>query len=107
MSNLVPIRNGIAVFMTISKSANNRSVQALSALTLLKPCACGYHSLTEFSVDFRDKSNMNRMATASLKTNGNIMLTNSRPEKVIVVRVIEIVFSMKFRPETTNHEHVA
>ncbi|KAG5220292.1 hypothetical protein IMY05_C4628000900 [Salix suchowensis] len=45
--------------------------------TLLKPRACRYHSLTEFSVDFRERSNMKRMATASLHTNGN-MLTNSR-----------------------------
>ena len=47
---------------------------------------------------------MKRMATASLQTRGN-MLTNSRwppkshIEKVIVVRLTEIVFSMKLTPD--------
>ena len=45
--------------------------------TLLNPLACRYHSLIELSVDFRLKSNINNMATASLQTKGNI-LTNSR-----------------------------
>lgn len=45
--------------------------------TLLKPLACLYHSLMEFRVDLRDKSNIKSSATASLQTNGNI-LTNSR-----------------------------
>lgn len=93
-------------------------------LTLLKPLACLYHSFTEFNVDFLDRSNMNRMATASLQTSGN-MLTNSRwpsfgiltqqsrhlpditrdkppksqIENVIVVRRTDIVFSMKLTPE--------
>jgi hypothetical protein len=72
-------------------------------LTLLKPLACLYHSLTEFNVLFRDKSNMNKIATASLHTSGN-MFTNSRwppkshIENVMVVRRTEIVFSMKLTP---------
>ena len=45
--------------------------------TLLNPRACLYHSFTEFSVDLRERSNMNRMATASLHTRGS-MFTNSR-----------------------------
>lgn len=45
--------------------------------TLLKPRACRYHSLMLLSVDFRDRSNINSSATASLHTNGNIE-TNSR-----------------------------
>jgi hypothetical protein len=45
--------------------------------TLLKPLACRYHSLTLFNVDLRDRSNINKIATASLHTKGNIF-TNSR-----------------------------
>ena len=45
--------------------------------TLLKPLACRYHSFTELSVDFRERSNINSIATASLHTSGS-MLTNSR-----------------------------
>jgi hypothetical protein len=71
--------------------------------TLLNPRAWRYHSFTEFSVDFRERSNMNRIATASLQTSGS-MLTNSRwppkshIENVMVVRRTEIVFSMKLTP---------
>lgn len=71
--------------------------------TLLNPRAWRYHSFTEFSVDFRERSNMNRIATASLQTSGSI-LTNSRwppkshIENVMVVRRTEIVFSMKLTP---------
>lgn len=45
--------------------------------TLLKPRLCRYQSLIELSVLFRVRSNMNRMATASLETSGSIE-TNSR-----------------------------
>ncbi len=82
-SYLVPTKNGIAV--------------------LLKPRPWRYHSLIELSVLFRVKSNMNRMATASLHTNGS-MFTNSRwppksqMENVISVLRIEMVFSMKLTP---------
>src|SRR6266700_3432507 len=71
--------------------------------TLLNPRACRYHSFTELSVDLRDRSNMNKMATASLQTSGS-MFTNSRcpprsqMENVIVVRRTEIVFSIKLTP---------
>jgi len=83
VSNLVPIRKGIAV--------------------LLNPRAWRYHSLTELSVDFRDRSNMKSIATASLQTRGS-MFTNSlwpprsHIENVIVVRRTEMVFSMKLSP---------
>ena len=79
------------------------STQRTIEQTLLNPRACRYHSLTEFNVDFRDRSNMKRIATASLHTSGS-MFTNSRCpprsqiEKVIVVRRTVIVFSMKFTP---------
>ena len=85
-SYLVPTRNGIAV--------------------LLKPLPWRYHSLMEFSVLFRVKSNMNKIATASLQTSGSIF-TNSRwpprsqMENVISVFRIEMVFSMKFTPRDT------
>jgi hypothetical protein len=45
--------------------------------TLLKPLVCLYHSRMLFNVDFRVKSNMKRIATASLETSGSID-TNSR-----------------------------
>ena len=83
------------------------SASMKTTLTLLKPLACLYHSLTEFNVLFLDKSNMNKMATASLQTSGN-MFTNSRCppksqiEKVIVVRRTEIVFSIKLTPVWVN-----
>lgn len=48
-----------------------------SRQTLLNPLACLYHSLILFKVDLRVRSNMNRIATASLDTRGNIE-TNSR-----------------------------
>lgn len=70
---------------------------------LLNPRPCRYHSLILFSVLFRVKSNMNKMATASLQTSGN-MLTNSlcppksQMENVISVLRIEIVFSIKLTP---------
>lgn len=51
-SYFVPINTGIAV--------------------LLNPRAWRYHSLTLFRVDFRVRSNMNRIATASLDTRGSI-----------------------------------
>jgi hypothetical protein len=72
--------------------------------TLLKPRACLYHSFTEFNVDFRDKSNMKRIATASLHTRGS-MFTNSlcpprsHIENVMVVLLTDMVFSMKFTPD--------
>jgi hypothetical protein len=83
--------------------ASLHETRILELLTLLKPLACLYHSLTEFNVLFLDKSNMNRIATASLHTNGS-MFTNSRwppkshIEKVMVVRRTEIVFSIKLTP---------
>lgn len=43
----------------------------------MNPLACLYHSFTEFKVLFLVKSNMNKMATASLLTSGS-MDTNSR-----------------------------
>lgn len=46
-------------------------------LTLLNPLVCLYHSRILFSVDFLVRSNMKRMATASLDTSGSIE-TNSR-----------------------------
>lgn len=70
---------------------------------LLKPRPCLYHSLMEFRVLFRVRSNMNKMATASLQTRGS-MLTNSRwpprsqIEKVISVLRIDMVFSIKLTP---------
>lgn len=44
--------------------------------TLFSPRACLYHSLMLLRVDLRVRSNVKRMATASLHTRGN-MLTNS------------------------------
>ena len=41
--------------------------------TLLNPRACRYHSLIELSVDLRERSNMKRIATASLQTSGSIL----------------------------------
>ena len=80
-----------------------------SKRTLLNPRAWRYHSLTELSVDFRERSNMNRIATASLQTSGS-MFTNSRcpprsqMENVMVVRRTEIVFSMKLTPDNDCKE---
>jgi hypothetical protein len=51
--------------------------EQLAGRTLLNPLACLYHSFILFRVDFLVRSNMNRMATASFDTRGN-MLTNSR-----------------------------
>lgn len=49
--------------------------------TLLNPLLCLNHSLIELSVLLRVRSNMNRIAIASLHTSGSID-TNSRwPEK--------------------------
>ena len=71
---------------------------------LLKPRPCLYHSLIEFSVLLRVKSNMKRIATASLQTRGSILTNSLWPprsqiEKVISVFRIEMVFSMKFTPD--------
>jgi hypothetical protein len=85
----------------------NRSNTTVNMLTLLKPLACRYHSLILLSVDFRERSNMNKIATASLQTSGNI-LTNSRwpprshIENVISVFRMEIVFSMKLKTNMSN-----
>lgn len=38
----------------------------------LSPRACRYHSLTEVRVDFRERSNIKKIADASLHTKGNI-----------------------------------
>jgi hypothetical protein len=43
------------------------------ARTLLKPLAWRYHSLMELRVDLRERSNMKRMATASLHTKGSML----------------------------------
>ena len=43
-----------------------------SYYTLLINRACRYHSRTDDSVDFRDKSNINKSAMASLQTKGNM-----------------------------------
>ncbi len=82
-SYFVPTRNGIAV--------------------LLKPRPCRYHSLIELRVLFLVRSNMNRMATASLQTNGSILTNSLCPprsqiENVISVFRIDMVFSMKLTP---------
>jgi len=105
-SNFVPIRNGMAVWTRrVSQKIifTFLHVRSTRMLTLLKPRACRYHSFTEFKVDFRERSNINRIATASLHTRGS-MLTNSRwppksqMENVMVVRRTEIVFSIKLTP---------
>ena len=71
VSYFVPTKNGMAVYII-----------NIPSFTLLNPLACRYHSLMEFKVLFRDKSNMNSIATASLQTKGSI-LTNSRcPVKI-------------------------
>lgn len=81
----------------------NNPCHVRKKFTLLNPRACRYHSFTELRVDLRDRSNMNKMATASLQTSGS-MFTNSRcpprsqMENVIVVRRTEIVFSIKLTP---------
>ena len=82
-SYLVPTRNGIAV--------------------LLNPRACLYQSLIEFNVDFRERSNMNKTATASVATSGSMLVNSASPpksqmEKVISVFLMLIVRSMKFTP---------
>ena len=82
-SYLVPTRKGMAV--------------------LLNPRPCLYHSLMEFRVLFLVRSNMKRMATASLQTRGSILTNSLWPpksqiEKVISVFRIDIVFSIKFTP---------
>jgi hypothetical protein len=93
-SNFVPTKNGIAVYISLRSTGH----------TLLNPLACRYHSLMELRVDFRLKSNMNNIATASLHTRGNIF-TNSRwppkshIENVISVFRILIVFSIKLTPD--------
>jgi hypothetical protein len=48
----------------------------IGTAVLLNPLACRYHSLTLLRVAMRDRSNMKRIAAASLQTSGN-MLTNS------------------------------
>jgi len=64
----------------------------------------GARTLTLLRVAFLERSNMKRMATASLQTSGS-MLTNSfwpprsQMEKVISVLRMEMVFSMKFTPK--------
>ena len=45
--------------------------------TLLNPRACRYHSLIELSVDLRERSNIKRIATASLQTSGSILTCTS------------------------------
>ena len=118
-SNLVPMRKGIAVCTIIRegekeinrvfrifffyKKKNSPGSKKKLCPTLLNPLAWRYHSFTEFRVDFRERSNMKRIATASLHTRGSIF-TNSRwpprsqIENVIVVRRTEIVFSIKLTP---------
>jgi hypothetical protein len=73
VSYFVPMRTGIAVWCDCQRDLMSRSLRH----TLLKPLACLYHSFTLFRVAFRVKSNMKRMATASLDTSGS-METNSR-----------------------------
>jgi len=84
-SYFVPTKNGIAVcpnkvssqLLPLSTFRRLARQTLVDRHTLLNPLACLYHSLIELRVDFRDKSNMNRIATASLHTSGS-MLTNSR-----------------------------
>ena len=72
-------------------------------LTLFSPLAWRYHSFMLMRVDFRDRSNMKNMVTASLQTRGN-MLRNSRcPPRSHILNVISVfrrimVFSIKFTP---------
>src|SRR5260221_136341 len=71
--------------------------------TLLKPRAWRYHSFTEFKVDLRVKSNMNKMATASLQTKGDMFTASLCPptsqiENVIVVLRLVMVCSVKLTP---------
>jgi len=50
----------------------------ISLRALLNPRAWRYHSLTEFSVDFLERSNINNMAAASLHTRGSILMNSVR-----------------------------
>lgn len=79
MSYFVPIRTGIAVCESAMTEDATGSLHhpSTTTLTLLNPLACLYHSFTEFKVLFLVKSNMNKIATASLLTRGSID-TNSR-----------------------------
>ena len=59
--------------------------------------------MTEFNVLFLERSNMKRIATASLHTSGSIFTNSLWPpkshiEKVMVVRRTDIVFSIKLTP---------
>lgn len=64
----------------------------------MNPLACLYHSFTEFKVVFRVKSNMNKIATASLLTSGS-MDTNSRwpPRSQICVCLSHLALSWVMR----------
>lgn len=59
----------------------------LEGLTLLNPLACLYHSLILFKVDLRVRSNMNRMATASLETSGSMETNSLWPPRSHIWRV--------------------
>jgi hypothetical protein len=69
-------------------------------------CACYAQqmlTLTEFSVDFRLRSNMKNVATASLHTSGSMLRNSLWPPRSQMLNVISvlrsvIVFSMKFTP---------
>ena len=88
-------------------------------LTRLNPLACRYHSLIEFSVCRRVRSNINKIATASLQTRGSILTNSLWPKidklmtksltgvilpprsqilNVISVLRMHIVFSIKLTP---------
>ncbi len=80
LSYLVPIRTGIAVC---------HQQVSVGPLALLKPLACRYHSFTLLRVAFRVRSNMNRMATASLDTRGNIDTNSLCPPRSQILRISE------------------
>lgn len=90
-SYLVPSKNGIAVCawsrspphqQTLRTERSDPTRRRLGldgrSRTLLNPRAWRYHSLIELRVLFRVRSNMNKMATASLQTSGSIVTNLSR-----------------------------
>ncbi|EEQ36836.1 hypothetical protein CLUG_00959 [Clavispora lusitaniae ATCC 42720] len=107
----IALPNRLACWVISSWSCGCRSINSSyfvptkkGMAVLLKPRTCSYHSFIELRVDFRVRSNINKMATASLETKGSMLINSFWPpkshiRKVIFVLRIWIFLSMKLTPK--------
>ena len=97
LSNFVPIKNGMAVLLKPLACLYLREKKRKEAESMKENERGGGrraspdHSLTLLSVAFLERSNMKRMATASLQTNGSMFTNSFCPPRSQMLKVISVL----------------